>query len=122
MPSENNEDEPLDSTADASLIHQYDNSPGRQLLTGMLNHMSLEPEEQPELEANELPPRPSKEIRGDFSTDNILHHKQVRKPKKNVYTLRVDQTEPQQEEKEEKVKNMHYLFSAFSQAVLDRPP
>jgi hypothetical protein len=107
---------------DASPICQYDDSPGRQLLTGMLNYMSLEPEEQPEPEANKLPLRPSKEIRRDFSTDNILHHKWVRKPKKNVYTLCVDQTEPQQEEKEEKVKNMHYLFSAFSQVVLDRPP
>jgi hypothetical protein len=94
-PSENNEDEPLDSTADASLIHQYDDSPGRQLLTGMLNCMSLELEEQPELEANKLPPRPLKEICRDFLTDNILHHKWVRKPKKNVYTLCVDQTEPQ---------------------------
>jgi hypothetical protein len=89
-PSKNNKDKPLDSTADASLIYQYNNSPRRQLLTGMLNHMSLEPEEQPEPEANELPPRPSKEIYRDFSTDNILHHKWVRKPKKNVYTLHVD--------------------------------
>jgi hypothetical protein len=89
-PSENNKDKPLDSTADASLIRQYNDSPGRQLLTGMLNHMSLEPEEQPEPEANKLPLRPLKEIHRDFSTDNILHHKQVRKPKKNVYTLHVD--------------------------------
>jgi hypothetical protein len=56
--------------------------------------MSLELEEQPEPEVNELPPRPLKEIRGDFLTDNILHHKRVRKLKKNVYTLCVDQTEP----------------------------
>jgi hypothetical protein len=56
--------------------------------------MSLELEEQLEPEANKLPLRPLKEIHRDFLTDNILHHKQVRKPKKNVYTLCVDQTEP----------------------------
>jgi hypothetical protein len=45
---------------------------------------------------------------------NILHTKRARKPRKNVYTLHVDTTGSQEDEKQEKVKIMYSPCSAFS--------